>query len=88
MTCMLASTKASKFGFQVSFQSLWSSLSIYNWIAHSLCTAVKNLKPDPTSYFSLSSTLCGFGCSRKTINKCKIQANKVQNCQLHTSRLC
>ena len=26
MTCMSASTKASKFGLQVSFQSLWSSL--------------------------------------------------------------
>ena len=41
--------------------------SIYKWIAHSLCTAVKILKPDPPSYYSLSSTLCGFGSSRKII---------------------
>ena len=47
----------------------WDHWSLYNWIAHSLCTAVEILKPQPPSYYSLSSTLCGFGSSRKTIKK-------------------
>ena len=39
---------------------------IYNWIAHSLCTAVKILKPDPPSYCSLSSILfAGLGVAVK-----------------------
>ena len=42
MTCMSASTKASKFGLQVSFQSLWSSL-----VSHSL------LSRDVTSVLSV-----------------------------------
>ena len=49
-------------------------------------SAVKILKPDPPSYFSLSSTLWEFGNSCKREKRCKIELNKVQNCQLQTSR--
>ena len=42
----------------------------YKWIAHSLCTcSSKHFEATPPSYYSLSSTLCGFGSSSKTIKK-------------------
>ena len=45
-----------------------SSFLMYSiMIAHCLCTAI--LKPQPLSYYSLPSTLCGFGSNRKIIKK-------------------
>ena len=40
MTCMSASTKASKFGLHVSFQSLWSSLGLSRTILIDLAVYV------------------------------------------------
>ena len=43
---------------------------LYKWIAHSLCTcSSKHFEATPPSYYSLSSIVCGFGSSRKTIEK-------------------
>ena len=83
---MSAIFKLFHFYAQVAVAAILSLIS-GNGIAHSLFTAVNILKPDPPSYYSLSSTLCGFGSSRKTIKDCTIQANKTHSCQLNTSML-
>ena len=54
MTCMSASTKASKFGLHVSFQSLWSSLGLSGTILIDL--AVYELRMSHVLFPTLRNT--------------------------------